>query len=49
MEEETITILVSHYKSLKEDSEFLSRLEAAGVDNWDGYYYACQNEDEDED
>ncbi len=30
------------YLNLKEDSEFLAALEAAGVDNWEGYETACQ-------
>lgn len=37
---EVITIPKEEYESLKEDSLFLSCLEAAGVDNWDGYDYA---------
>lgn len=32
-----ITIPVDEYESLKEDSENLARLEAAGVANWEGY------------
>ena len=36
MIEETITITRKEYDRLKEDSEWLSCLEAAGVDNWSG-------------
>jgi len=35
--EETVTISKKEYESLLEDSEKLSALEAAGVDNWEGY------------
>lgn len=35
--EETITIPIKEYKSLKEDEAFLAILEANGVDNWGGY------------
>lgn len=35
--EETITITLEEYELLIERSEFLSCLEACGVDNWDGY------------
>lgn len=38
---ETVTIPKEEYESLLEDSEFLSALRAAGVDNWSGYHYAC--------
>lgn len=34
---ETITISKAMYDSLVEDSEFLERLQAGGVDNWSGY------------
>lgn len=37
---ETITIDKSHYKRLIEASEKLNALEAAGVDNWEGYSIA---------
>jgi hypothetical protein len=47
--EETITIKKSEYDGLVKDSEWLSYLYAAGVDNWDGYEYACDlRNDEDE-
>lgn len=34
------------YAELKNRSEFLARLEAAGVDNWEGYSQACEDDDE---
>lgn len=40
MNEETITITKKEYDSLKEDAEFMRALEAAGVDNWEGYSIA---------
>jgi hypothetical protein len=36
----TVEITVHEYESLKADSEKLAKLEAAGVDNWEGYDYA---------
>ena len=36
-DEETITISLKEYKSLKEDEAFLAILESNGVDSWDGY------------
>ncbi len=38
--EPTVTITQAEYESLKADVEFLRRLEAAGVDNWEGYDFA---------
>ena len=47
--EEMVSITKSLYDQLVRDSEFLGALEAAGVDNWDGYSYACaQTEGDDE-
>lgn len=46
--EETVTIPLSEYEDLKRSSLFLSRLEAAGVDNWEGYDLAFEDEDEDD-
>ncbi len=43
----TITISKDEYLSLKVDSERLRRLENGGVDNWDNYEDAL-NENEDE-
>jgi hypothetical protein len=37
------------YARLVEDSKFLDRLYAAGVDNWEGYPHACSSSEEDED
>ncbi len=38
---ETVKIKLSEYARLKERSDWLSCLETAGVDNWEGYDYAC--------
>lgn len=45
------TITLEEYIHLKERSDWLYALEAAGVDNWGGYDYAREllNQDEDED
>ena len=40
--DEMVTIKKEEYEKLKKDSEFLSALLAAGVDNWDGYDYAVE-------
>jgi hypothetical protein len=37
---EEVTISKEEYDRLKGDSEFLAALEAAGVNNWDGYEVA---------
>ena len=37
MEEEMVRIPKSEYEQLQKDSNWLGCLEAAGVDNWDGY------------
>lgn len=42
MDKETITISKAEYASLKEDSDWLSDLESAGIDNSEAYEYACQ-------
>lgn len=34
---DTITIRYDEYKRLQRDSQLLAALEAAGVDNWEGY------------
>ena len=39
-EEEQVTISAELYEELKEDSKLLRALQAAGVDNWDGYDHA---------
>jgi hypothetical protein len=40
--EETVTISKKEYEELVKDSEKLSALEAAGVDNWQGYDNAME-------
>ncbi|MFD2704672.1 hypothetical protein [Salibacterium lacus] len=46
----TVVITEEEYEMLREDGEFLACLEAAGVDNWDGYgeAIAMYREEEDE-
>lgn len=39
---ETIVLSVKEYNRLLEDSKLLQALEAAGVDNWDGYEDALE-------
>lgn len=46
---EMITIPKSEYESLLESREFLSCLEACGVDNWGGYSDAIEMMEEEED
>lgn len=48
MNEETVTISKEEYKSLLEDRKWLAALKSAGVDNWEGYDYACELMNEDE-
>ena len=43
---ETVTIPKAEYDKLLKDQEWLGFLEAAGVDNWEGYDYACEMRDE---
>ncbi|MEM2159330.1 MAG: hypothetical protein QXN55_00035 [Candidatus Nitrosotenuis sp.] len=38
----TITIATDEYERLQEAEKKLSALEAAGVDNWEGYDYAME-------
>ena len=40
--EETITIPKKEYEQLCKDSEFYHALRSAGVDNWDGWDYALE-------
>lgn len=49
MNEKTVTISKEEYESLKEDALWLQCLENAGVDNWEGYDYAREllNEEND--
>ena len=37
---EMVTITKAEYDELVKDQKFLIALQAAGVDNWDGYEYA---------
>ena len=46
MSEEMITITKAEYDRLCEDSEWLSYLEGAGVDNWEGFDEAWAMRDE---
>lgn len=39
---DTVEITREEYARLVGDSEWLSCLEAAGVDNWEGYDYALE-------
>lgn len=45
--EETITISLKEYHRLSKDSDFLEKLRAAGVDNWDGYEFALDMMEDD--
>lgn len=45
--EDTIIISRKLYKSLLSDRSELRRLEAAGVDNWEGYSSGLPDTDED--
>lgn len=49
MNEKTVTISKEEYESLKEDARWLQCLENAGVDNWEGYDFAREllNEEND--
>lgn len=48
-EEEVVTIAKSLYEHLLRCSKRLAALEAAGVDNWEGYGEAIRIEDEEYD
>jgi len=37
-----VTITAAEYEKLNRDSLFLSCLRGAGVDNWEGYEYAVE-------
>ena len=41
-EEDFITVSLDKWNSMLEDNAFLAALEAAGVDNWEGYEVAYQ-------
>lgn len=43
-EQATVTITAKEYDELKEAYDKLSRLEGAGVDNWEGYAEALGDE-----
>ena len=43
MDPQTVTIGKAVYEQLLKDSEMLSALEAAGVDNWEGYGEAVRS------
>jgi hypothetical protein len=51
MAEEMVTITKKEYKRLFKREEWLSCLEAAGVDNWEGFDYAreIKNEQDEQD
>ena len=40
--QDSITITIDEYKNLLEDSLVLEALDAAGVDNWEGYAEAME-------
>lgn len=46
MAPETITIPYSEYKALQESDDILTKLYAAGVDNWEGYSFAFEDEED---
>lgn len=48
MQDETVIISKAEYDELMERSEFLSCLQAAGVDNWEGYGDAQEMMNEEE-
>lgn len=45
----TVTIPKAEYQKLLARAEFLDRLEAAGVNNWEGYGEAYSDDEVDED
>lgn len=40
--ETMVSISFQEYNQLLKDSDFLNCLRNAGVDNWNGYDYACE-------
>ena len=44
-EKEMVTIPKREYEQLKAESDWLSCLEQAGVDNWEGYCFAIDLRD----
>lgn len=49
MNKETVTITKKKYDRLVDAARTLAALEAHGVDNWEGYYEAIGELDDDED
>lgn len=49
MEPEKIEITVDDYNELKKSAKILQLLRAHGVDNWDGWDFAMEEYNEDED
>lgn len=47
-DDDTVTISIDDYSELVRDSKFLSALGAAGVDNWDGYDFALDMMEDDD-
>jgi len=47
MEKETVTIDKERYEELLDKENLLDALDAAGVDNWDGYDFAMEQYQED--
>jgi hypothetical protein len=45
---ETMIVKKSEYEELLRRDAFLTRLECAGVDNWEGYSSGFENEEDDE-
>lgn len=48
-DEETKDKIIHYFDSMVEESNFLICLQNAGVDNWEGYEYAQELMEEDED
>ncbi len=42
-----VTVSADRFRSLKEAANFLGRLQAAGVDNWEGYPGDPDDEEDD--
>ena len=49
VESETITIKKATYRWLYKRNKWLCALEAAGVDNWEGYGWARETMEDDDD
>jgi hypothetical protein len=43
MQPETVTITKREYEELLDDAFFLNCLRNNGVDNWDGWDFACED------